>query len=1505
MWVNLDQVADGSDVAMLGMGKDTDHAFIFYASTDFGDATNQVRVFDDSLGQILVGNDIRGKGWTHIALVRSSDLWILYENGRKVASNTVSGSIYDNTVLRIGTYLFAYNDFEGGIDEVRISDVARSSDEIERLYRLGYEEMVQGTHTSASLNMNDSADVESITWTAVGDDTGDGETPYSTTSLVGQWDFNETSGTTADNEGSCGSSCDGTLYNMTTSGQDAAPGTGWTSDNRRWGNGALMFDGSNDYVSIPWASALRPSNDFSVEAWVNVDELVSGVPGVIINYPDNGGGDDGWGIRVQGTGRIAFYALNSNGWYDQVVESETEVKPGVWYHVVGVYDNSTLKVYVNGHLDNSKSASGDVAYAVTAALNVGRRGGTFDANSQFFDGTIDTLRFYNRVLNASEILSNYQAGNIEMRYRTSSDGSTWGDWSGTESTVESFDSDYLYDTSLSGFLSYWPMEEGSGTTVEDVGYSNDGTASGAYITKGKHGRGRTFDGVNDYISVSDNLSLRLSSGLTLEMWYKTKENPSTWTIPIRKDTQSGTRYLYGVSINSGNTICAQYYNGSNHLACYTSSLVSDGEWHYVVMTISGSTIRLYFDGVLKDSDNITGTQGVPTGELNIGAGPPWTGGGRSSYFEGSIDEVRISNTVGTSQEIYERWIQGSSNPSTLRTESFYDVLEIESAGTTVDANTVGYWTMDEASGTGAYIQDSSSSNNDATPSGTTYINKGKINGARDFDGTDDKITTGTTNRPTNNFTVEAWFTTDVTHQIDVETTTNITGTSGQRYLFGAPNQGSDSGMGVSVGTNGISVYEHGNSYMPSLAVYEAPIPIGWNHLAIVYSSKQPSIYLNGVHVHTGLTSPKTNVYTPYEIGGGSYGYHSGYIDDVRISNRVRTPAEIAEAYAMGRGEHVTQEIDTSDISSNTMLPFWVLSDQLGNNLDVAYGESDYANYEADEDTVGLWHLEEAYGIGSSYFLEDSSGNGNHGDPDGSAYNPPYPEGVRGLAREFNGTDGVIKLGTDSSLSLSSDVTLDAWIKITADDTDTAYRSIIGNTSNSRNYNFYVNGDGSGKWRLHLSHDWEGSGYQGSLSDYILDADEWYHVAGVITTSGGGCHYYYVNGKLVYSSTNRGFTSITGNTLEKRIGSDNGGTWFDGVIDEVRISKTVRTADEIRQTYEVGRRTHPITVDFKADLESSNLISNSGDTSFTISEQDYGTADHIENLDIGEKVVVKEYINTTNYFAQGIVDGINKSTGAVTVDSWLTGSTFPSGGYTSNATLHKWQREYIDIRYPLDEDVNGITRLTFRKTTDVPAMFWIDDLQKATYSSDSDGSSFSTIDGVQYIQYEPIFTKWDPNYNLDLYLSEVEVDYSIGPTMEQLMRHGKWFNSSGVEQPFWWADGISNAPTWVLNFNTAAGTTSPVETNSQTVPENTTIYLSSQLDDGFPTYSKHQDGSYTTWNSGSTETFSADDSFSIRVSLAFGTETKGTITLRENDASGRILDTFFFCIGSSAYCGYIF
>src|SRR5450759_5951714 len=60
-------------------------------------------------------------------------------------------------------------------------------------------------------------------------------------------------------------------------------------------------------------------------------------------------------------------------------------------------------------------------------------------------------------------------------------------------------------------------------------------------------------------------------------------------------------------------------------------------------------------------------------------------------------------------------------------------------------------------------------------------------------------------------------------------------------------------VSVCVGTNGISVMEHAYNYLPSMLSYTNSIN-GWVHVAVVYSNKQPVLYVNGVNVRTGITS---------------------------------------------------------------------------------------------------------------------------------------------------------------------------------------------------------------------------------------------------------------------------------------------------------------------------------------------------------------------------------------------------------------------------------------------------------------------------------------------------------------------------------------------------------------------------------------------------------------------------------------------------------------------------
>ena len=211
---------------------------------------------------------------------------------------------------------------------------------------------------------------------------------------------------------------------------------------------------------------------------------------------------------------------------------------------------------------------------------------------------------------------------------------------------------------------------------------------------------------------------------------------------------------------------------------------------------------------------------------------------------------------------------------------------------------VAHWKLDEGSGTTA-SDSSGNGNNGVLVNGPTWAG-GKINGALSFDGSNDEMWWSYT-KPQNTFTVSAWIKANTTHEIDGESTSGTGGVSGQKYLFWPNQEGSNGGMGISAGINGISVYEHGDSYMPALAVYSSSLGTGWNHIIVVYENKQPKIYSNGLLVRTGSTSLKSIVYAPTGIGGGVYGHFPGLIDDARVYNRALSAAEIQSIYTEGYG----------------------------------------------------------------------------------------------------------------------------------------------------------------------------------------------------------------------------------------------------------------------------------------------------------------------------------------------------------------------------------------------------------------------------------------------------------------------------------------------------------------------------------------------------------------------------------------------------------------------------
>ncbi len=223
-------------------------------------------------------------------------------------------------------------------------------------------------------------------------------------------------------------------------------------------------------------------------------------------------------------------------------------------------------------------------------------------------------------------------------------------------------------------------------------------------------------------------------------------------------------------------------------------------------------------------------------------------------------------------------------------------LVLNSAAQDIDEGLVGWWKFEEASGT---LCDQSDNHNDSTTvQGVLYQQTGQTGYALGFDGVDDIIIVGANGRPTDTFSFGGWFKTSSTHEIDPEATSGYGGVNNQRYAFDPQHGGeSNAGAGLSIGTNGVAVYEHGSDYMPATAVYPTELGEDWNHIMVVYNNKQPTIYLNGNSVRTGFISSREIVSAPIQFGGMAYGYFEGLMDEVRIYNRALSAAEIKKLAA--------------------------------------------------------------------------------------------------------------------------------------------------------------------------------------------------------------------------------------------------------------------------------------------------------------------------------------------------------------------------------------------------------------------------------------------------------------------------------------------------------------------------------------------------------------------------------------------------------------------------------
>jgi prepilin-type N-terminal cleavage/methylation domain-containing protein len=433
--------------------------------------------------------------------------------------------------------------------------------------------------------------------------------PYSV-DLVAQWHLDECSwnGTAGEVKDSDDDALDGTAQN----GADTI-GSGKVCK-------AGKFDGSNDYVSVPDDSKLQLTAPLTLALWVKVNANASDW----VRLAGKGSSTfRNYGLWLATNGTILFQLYSAGGNGD--AQTTVTVNDGNWHHVVGAYDGSTMKVYID-KTERASTSYSQTPYISTDPFTMGYAG--FHA---YLNGYVDEVALFSRALSESDITAMYDDTS------RSCTGICYSDpvaeyrmenypWTGADDEVAD---------SGSGGSRGKAASLGSGSLPTQTSASGGKVCRAGILTRVDANNG-------GYLDLGDPVDGDLDPDT----------NPWTVSAWIRWDGSTGENIIY----NKENLYEARVNGGYVQYAWQphwnwdggSTFPVTADTWAYVTTVYDGSEQILYKDGVQVYARSQTGAIGTNGSKLLIGARGSTS---PTNFFGGMIDEVKIYNRPLAENEI--------------------------------------------------------------------------------------------------------------------------------------------------------------------------------------------------------------------------------------------------------------------------------------------------------------------------------------------------------------------------------------------------------------------------------------------------------------------------------------------------------------------------------------------------------------------------------------------------------------------------------------------------------------------------------------------------------------------------------------------------------------------------------------------------------------------------------------------------------------------------------------
>jgi hypothetical protein len=589
----------------------------------------------------------------------------------------------------------------------------------------------------------------------------------------------------------------------------------------RHGGYSTYFDGSGDSLQLTTGGDLqaigRTGTQCTVEAWV-----------YLISVSGNGTGvySQGTALTVAGNNILSFEIKSDrkvrgmvNGGYSNETGcpiSSGTVPLNTWTHLALVLNSNTWTIYINGTADGTATGSypsgttHSTAFIGRVFYDAGRTGEMYTRNLRITNTAVYTSNFTPSTEPLTAITGTKL---LACHLPYIADGST-----------------NAHSITVNGNTKTEPF-----TPYDHNGYSSGSNSGSMY-----------FEGSGDYLLMSSSAAFAAGTGdFTLEAWIYPTAAWGTWN-GIFSVNNTGAIFFGGLDSGFGLRASAV-----TNIVSSTDPVLNT--WTHVAVTRSGTTVRLFYNGVLKDTQ--TSSQNFLAGNLYIGSSVS------SETFTGYIADARI--VKGTA--VYTSAFTPPTAPLTAITNTSL-LLNGTDAAIIDKSQSVKTITLD--------------GNVKSSTAQTKYLSSSMY-----FDGEGDYVRIDgneTLSSYAGDFTIEMWV-----------YPTGAGPISGAYLYHQAASATSYSPILIVQSAGSYNFTAYASSTLSGWDLASA-VSIGsgtqnsWHHIAVVREGTNLKTFLNGTLGTTtsvGTTSLGSATTTYTRLGGGNYANtdFTGYMSDVRIT----------------------------------------------------------------------------------------------------------------------------------------------------------------------------------------------------------------------------------------------------------------------------------------------------------------------------------------------------------------------------------------------------------------------------------------------------------------------------------------------------------------------------------------------------------------------------------------------------------------------------------------------